>query len=627
MSFRKSRSSYVRLGDESLSDSLPTVKQRSASSLNSNEDATHRNLGLKNTDISLKSKVLRNVFSEDYDKVKNRIFDPRGQTIRRWNRVFLTACLVCLFVDPLFFYVPSVDGDHLCLYDGQGLKILLTIVRSVADAFYIVQIIVRFNTAFVAPSSRVFGRGELVIDSTKIAFRYLCDRFWIDLYAALPLPQVLIWAIIPNLSGSTTTKTKNVLLLIIILQYLLRLFLLLPLRLEISNAGGGLARKAWARAAFNLMLYLLASHVSGACWYLLSVGRQESCWRMACNQEKPSCQYDFFDCHHVQDPARVSWYGSTNLIGNMQEYLQAANNRIEQWRLKKTDTEQWMQYRHLPPQLRQSVRTYYQSKWVATRYIDEESLLRELPVDLHRNVKRHLCFDLVRRVPLFNQMDERMLDAICERLKPVLCTGNMYLVHEGDPIQDMFFIFRGHLNSSTTNGGRTGFFNSCRLGPGDFCGEELLTWALDPRPSIVLPSSTRTVKALKEVEAFSLAAEDLKFVASQFRRLHSKELRNKFRFYSHQWRTWAACFIQSTWRRYRRSKEEAELREDGDGRAGNLKPSRSFWDVYARELIKSTRRDEKRQAGSSSEAVNVIQKPVDLDFGEVYEIEDLMTAS
>ncbi|KAF8028059.1 hypothetical protein BT93_E0851, partial [Corymbia citriodora subsp. variegata] len=696
------------IGDEFLSARLPTVKQGGASSLNSNEDATHCNLGLRNTDKSLKSKVLSNVFSEDYDKVKNRIFDPRGQTICRWNRVFLTACLVCLFVDPLFFYVLSVDSDLLCLYDGPGLKILLTVVRSVADAFYIVQIIVRFNTAFVAPSSRVFGRGELVIDSTKIALRYLCDRFCIDLYAALPLPQVLIWAIIPNISGSTTTKTKNVLLFIIILQYLLRLFLILPLRLEISNAGSGLVKKAWAGAAFNLMLYLLASHVSGACWYLLSVGRLESCWRMACNQEKPSCQYDFFDCRHVQDPARVSWYGSTNvtnlcngsssnspikfgiyaiavtnslasckffskflyclwwginnlssigqnleftattyvaelifciavailglllfaqLIGNMQEYLQAANNRIEQWRLKKTDTEQWMHYRHLPPQLRQSVRTYYQSKWVATQDIEEEALLREFPVDLHINVKRHLCFDLVRHVPLFNQMDERMLDAICERLKPVLCTGNMYLVREGDPIQDMFFIIRGHLDSSTTNGGRTGFFNSCRLGPGDFCGEELLTWALDPRLSVVLPSSTRTVKALKEVEAFSLAAEDLKFVASQFRRLHSKELRHKFRFYSHQWRTWAACFIQSAWHRYRRLKEEAELREDGDGRVGQLKPSRSFWDVYARELIQSTRRDEKRQAGSGSEAVNVIQKPVDLDFGEEFEIEDSMTAS
>lgn len=179
-----------RVGDESLSVRLPTVKQAGVSSLKSNEDAAHRNLSLKNTDKSLKSKVLCSVFSEDYDKVKNRIFDPRGQTIRRWNRVFLTACLVCLFVDPLFFHVPSVNGDHLCLYEGLGLKILLTIVRSVADAFYIVQIIVRFNTAFVAPSSQVFGRGELVIDSTKIALRYLCGCFSIDLCAALPLPQV-----------------------------------------------------------------------------------------------------------------------------------------------------------------------------------------------------------------------------------------------------------------------------------------------------------------------------------------------------------------------------------------------------------------------------------------------------
>jgi len=146
-------------------------------------------------------------------------------------------------------------------------------------------------------------------------------------------------------------------------------------------------------------------------------------------------------------------------------------------------------------------------------------------------------------------MDERMLDAICERLKPALCTENTYLVREGDPVNEMLFIIRGHLDSYTTNGGRTGFFNSCCIGPGDFCGEELLTWALDPRPTMVIPSSTRTVKAISEVEAFALIAEDLKFVASQFRRLHSKQLRNKLRFHSHQWRTWAACFIQVAWRR------------------------------------------------------------------------------
>lgn len=72
-----------------------------------------------------------------------------------------------------------------------ALERALTIIRSAVDVFYFIQIVVRFHTAYVAPSSRVFGRGELVIDSSKIAKRYLYKDFWLDLLAALPLPQVL----------------------------------------------------------------------------------------------------------------------------------------------------------------------------------------------------------------------------------------------------------------------------------------------------------------------------------------------------------------------------------------------------------------------------------------------------
>lgn len=138
---------------------------------------------------SLKAKVLSRVFSEDYERVKKRILDPRGPTIRRWNKIFLIACLVSMFVDPLFFYLPAVK-DNFCIDIGLTLEVVLTIIRSIADIFYTIQIYVRFRTAYVAPSSRVFGRGELVIDSSKIASRYLRKYFWLDVIAALPLPQV-----------------------------------------------------------------------------------------------------------------------------------------------------------------------------------------------------------------------------------------------------------------------------------------------------------------------------------------------------------------------------------------------------------------------------------------------------
>lgn len=163
------------------------------------------------------------------------------------------------------------------------------------------------------------------------------------------------------------------------------------------------------------------------------------------------------------------------------------------------------------------------------------------------------------QVLFFSQMDDQLLDAICERLVSSLNTQGTYIVREGDPVNEMLFIIRGQLESSTTDGGRSGFFNSITLRPGDFCGEELLTWALMPTSSLNLPSSTRTVRALTEVEAFALQAEDLKFVASQFKRLHSKRIQHAFRYYSHQWRTWGACLIQAAWRRYWKKKEAKEL--------------------------------------------------------------------
>ncbi|XP_028105497.1 probable cyclic nucleotide-gated ion channel 16 isoform X1 [Camellia sinensis] len=263
----------------------------------------------------------------------------------------------------------------------------------------------------------------------------------------------------------------------------------------------------------------------------------------------------------------------------MQTYLASTTARLEEWRVKRRDTEEWMRHRQLPPDLQDRVRRFVQYKWLATRGVDEEEILQALPLDLRRQIQRHLCLALVRRVPFFSQMDDQLLDAICERLVSSLSTKDTYIVREGDPVNEMLFIIRGQLESSTTNGGRSGFFNSITLKPGDFCGEELLTWALMPSSNLNLPSSTRTVRSLTEVEAFALRAEDLKFVANQFKRLHSKKLQHAFRYYSHQWRTWGACFIQAAWRRLKRKKLADELSRqenlyymqlsDGEGNNGD----------------------------------------------------------
>ncbi|XP_043695618.1 cyclic nucleotide-gated ion channel 17-like [Telopea speciosissima] len=584
------------------------------------------------------------VFPEDIEPWRKKILDPGSDIVLRWNRVFLYSSLVALILDPLFFYLPLLSGDATvtttCMETDLTLGIIVTCFRTVADLFYLLHVLIKFRTAYVAPISRVFGRGELVMDPRKIAKRYLRTDFFIDLAATLPLPQFVIWFIIPAIRSSHTDHTNNALALIVLLQYVPRLYQIFPLSAEIIKANGVITKTAWAGAAYNLLLYMIASHVLGASWYLLSIERYTTCWKTACRNELAplKCSLSYLDCESLQDNDRMSWanntlvfascditnsnmtfnygmfanamsnhvvssnfleryfyclwwglqvlssYGQTlstsmfigensfailivivglvlfaHLIGNMQTYLQSITARLEEWRLKRRDTEEWMRHRQLPPDLQERVRKFIQYKWLATRGVDEEAILCALPTDLRRDIQRHLCLDLVRRVPFFSQMDDQLLDAICERLVSSLSTEGTYIVREGDPVSEMLFIIRGKLESSTTNGGRTGFFNSITLRPGDFCGEELLAWALLPKSTVNLPTSTRTVRALTEVEAFALQAEDLKFVANQFRRLHSKKLQHTFRFYSHHWRTWAACFIQAAWRQFKRRKMGKDL--------------------------------------------------------------------
>ncbi|KAI0518767.1 hypothetical protein KFK09_006203 [Dendrobium nobile] len=603
---------------------------------------------------ALPTKAIPEVFLDDDDPWKKRIFDPGSDVMIKWNHVFLTTGLIALFIDPLYFYLSSIEnGDQISCVKKMdwGLRLAVTICRSIADTFYLLHIFFKFRTAFIAPNSRVFGRGELVMDPKQIAKRYLKTEFFIDLAAALPLPQIVVWLVIPGARHLNPQKNNTTLALIVLIQYIPRLYLIFPMSQQIIKATGVVTKTAWAGAAYNLLLYMIASNVIGAAYYLLTIDRQTTCWNSKCRLENGTsgapCKMEYLDCDFISavDPTWASntsvfancnasddsisfnfgiyqnalttgavstnffrkyfyslWWGLQNLstfgqgltsstfvwetsfciliallglillahlIGNMETYLQSVTIKLEEWRLKRRDTEQWMRHRQLPQELRERVKRFVQYKWFATRGVDEESLLQDLPGDLRRDIQRHLCLDLVRRVPFFSQMDDPLLDAICERLVSSLNTEGTYIVREGDPVTEMLFVIRGKLESSTTNGGRTGFFNSIILRAGDFCGEELLSWAILPTTN--LPSSTRTVRALVEVEAFALRAEDLNFVASQFRRLHSKKLQHTFRFYSQHWRTWAACFIQASWRRYKRKMSNSlSLSESFSSKAESL---------------------------------------------------------
>ncbi|GAB4829764.1 Cyclic nucleotide-gated ion channel 18 [Ancistrocladus abbreviatus] len=651
----------------------------------------------------------------------DKIYDPNSEFIAKWNNLFLVTCMVSLFLDPLYFYVPYFCGPA-CLASNLALSLIVTFLRTVNDCFYVAHILLKFRTAFVAPNSRVFGKGELVTDPKAIALRYLKGTFVIDVAAMLPLPQILIWFVVPALTRATTFHTTHTLTLVVLVQYVPRMLVMFPLNRKIVNSTGVVARTAWSGAAYNILLFILAAHVLGAVWYLWSIQRMHTCWMQECRRErnaaKSHCNSVYFDSQSLKVPGRQTWLNRTqvlancdprnedlefkfglfsvaftddvpsagfieayfyclcwglknlssygqgmaastyigetlfscsvcimglllfsHLIGQIQTYLQSMMVRVEEWRIKRRDTEEWMQHRQLPEELRERIRRFVQYKWLATRGVVEEAILQSLPLDLRREIQKHLCLGLVRRVHFFAQMDDQLLDAICERLVSSLSTKGTYIIREGDPVTEMLFIIRGQLESSTTYGGRSGFYNSITLRLGDFCGEELVTWAMLPTSTLNLPSSTRTVKALTEVEAFALRADDLKYVATQFKRLRSKRLQHAFRFYSHQWRMWGACFIQVAWRRYKKRKMAEELgrqesyyymqgvdenepllidyeeEDEASSSAGNLQPLSAT--ILASKFAANTRQKVKvKFVDHSSESLKMPKmfKPEDPDF-------------
>ncbi|XP_050936409.1 probable cyclic nucleotide-gated ion channel 20, chloroplastic isoform X2 [Cucumis melo] len=201
----------------------------------------------------------------------------------------------------------------------------------------------KFRLAYVAPESRVVGAGELVDHPKKIAMNYLKGNFFIDLLVVLPLPQIIIFLVLPKSLGSSGANyAKNLLRTAVTVQYIPRLYRFLPL-LAGQSPSGFVFETAWANFVINLLTFMLAGHIVGSFWYLLGLQRVTRCFRDACNKTGNRSCLEYIDCGHGDesrsqflDPHRDSWKHNENATACFSNegfgygiYLQAVNLTTE----------------------------------------------------------------------------------------------------------------------------------------------------------------------------------------------------------------------------------------------------------------------------------------------------------
>jgi len=253
------------------------------------------------------------------------------------------------------------------------------------------------------------------------------------------------------------------------------------------------------------------------------------------------------------------------LIGNMQTYLLSLSRRQMDVQLRRHDVETWMKHRNLPFSLRRRVREKERFKWAATQGVDEEKLLDELSEDLQKDIHNVLYLNHLKKVRLFTVMEDIVVDAISERLHQRFYIKDSVILRTNYPVGRMLFILRGKLESIGDDGFRA------IINEGKFCGDELLTWCIEnaavqsnSRKSVVRKTgqralSSRTVKCITNVEAFSLEAADLVYVANNFNRcMRNPRVQGAIRYESLYWRSWASGLIQAAWK-YRKRKRNNSL--------------------------------------------------------------------
>ncbi|KAJ0035535.1 hypothetical protein Pint_25243 [Pistacia integerrima] len=251
---------YLRSFDEDIGEAMPLWQQpyeATPSRLQGLQYVPSRPR-FKVTRRKIRSPVLpvtsfyRSVFSV-IDTLLYQMTSIHHLLSRNW--ILLSFCLAAIFLDPFFLYIPVINDHKKCLGLDKILGTAVIVVRSFFDFFHFIYIIFQLRTNSPRNLNK---RGVLNDKSCATARKYLLYSFPIDLLSILPLPQVVIYILI---RGWKLRNAMKLLQYFVIFQYVPRLIRIYPLFRKVKKTFGNLYDSRFTKVAFNLLLYVLASHI------------------------------------------------------------------------------------------------------------------------------------------------------------------------------------------------------------------------------------------------------------------------------------------------------------------------------------------------------------------------------
>lgn len=373
---------------------------------------------------------------------------------------------------------------HLALqYPKAGWREVLGFVYPI---IFTIDIIVTFFSTITVD-------GEEVTSRKKIAIHYLRSWFIVDLIAATPFDLIFAQGWLSELSNAARSLRlfSPRYIRILLMVQMLRIYHILPFlertkKKELFNPG-------LIRLFFTIFVVLIIAHWVACGW--LGLGKIDPALDYQTNYLKalywcittittigygditPTTNVQTIYAMFVQLTG-AGMYGY--IIGNLASMLANSDLARTQFRAKMEKIQTFMQYRDVPGDLQDSIRTYYDYLWNNRRGFDESAVLDELPSSLKVQVALHLNKEIIEKVPMFRGAPEEFIRQIVLNLKPVLYTPGDFIFRKGEMGDQMYFISRGKVEIVSEDGNTV----YATLADGSFFGEIALLFSSERTASV-----------------------------------------------------------------------------------------------------------------------------------------------
>ncbi|KAI5661553.1 hypothetical protein M9H77_20876 [Catharanthus roseus] len=414
----------------------------------SSSSAAAEDLSLRNLSKLILPPLGSSGYSQNQQQVlsKGKIISPMDSRYRCWETLMVVLVAYSAWVCPF----------EIAFLNSHTINPLF-IADNIVDIFFAADIVLTFFVAYLDPRTQL-----LVLDSKKIATRYLSTWFIMDVASTIPFEAI----------GFLFTGKHQLVVSYSVLG-MLRFWRLRRVKSFFTRLEKDIRFSYfWVRCARLFFVTLLLVHCAGCLYYLLAdrYPHQGNTWMSAVNpnfREKSlwfryiSAIYwsmttmttvGYGDMHAVNslEMIFITLYMLLNLgltayiIGNMTNLVVEGTRHTMEFRNSIEAASNFVNRNRLPPRLKEQILAYMCLRFKAEN-LNQQQLIEQLPRSICKSICQNLFLPTVEKVYLFKGVSRENLLLMVADMKAEYIPPREDVIMQNEAADDVYIIVSGEV--------------------------------------------------------------------------------------------------------------------------------------------------------------------------------------